>query len=90
MVAAIHHRLHSARILQAPFAKHRTQISHAAKSVIREDLHLNLGEKGAERLLGKGHSATKLEGTSEIVYGQVPFVDNEFLILATSRLKLQG
>jgi len=49
-----------------------------------------LGEKGAERLLGKGHLAAKLEGTSEIIYGQVPFVDNEFLTLATSKLKLQG
>jgi hypothetical protein len=47
-----------------------------------------LGEKGAERLLGKGHLAAKLEGAPEIVYGQVPFVSNEFLaqtvaILAT-------
>ena len=38
-----------------------------------------LGEKGAERLLGKGHLAAKLEGTPEIVFGQVPFVSNEFL-----------
>jgi S-DNA-T family DNA segregation ATPase FtsK/SpoIIIE len=38
-----------------------------------------LGEKGAERLLGKGHLAAKLEGASEIVFAQVPFVDNEFL-----------
>lgn len=33
-----------------------------------------LGEKGAERLLGKGHLAAKLEGESEIVFAQVPFV----------------
>jgi hypothetical protein len=38
-----------------------------------------LGEKGAERLLGKGHLAAKLEGAPEIIYGQVPFVDSEFL-----------
>src|SRR2546429_8405741 len=38
-----------------------------------------LGEKGAERLLGKGHLAAKLEGESEIVFGQVPFVDSDFL-----------
>jgi S-DNA-T family DNA segregation ATPase FtsK/SpoIIIE len=38
-----------------------------------------LGEKGAERLLGKGHLAAKLEGESEIIFGQVPFVDPEFL-----------
>ena len=34
-----------------------------------------LGEKGAERLLGKGHLAAKLEGESDIIYGQVPLVD---------------
>ena len=33
-----------------------------------------LGEKGAERLLGKGHLAAKLEGATAIIYGQVPFV----------------
>jgi DNA segregation ATPase FtsK/SpoIIIE, S-DNA-T family len=38
-----------------------------------------LGEKGAERLLGKGHLAAKLEGESEIIFGQVPFVGAEFL-----------
>lgn len=38
-----------------------------------------LGEKGAERLLGKGHLAAKLEGAPDIVFAQVPFVSNEFL-----------
>ena len=38
-----------------------------------------LGEKGAERLLGKGHLAAKLEGEQEITFGQVPFVDADFL-----------
>lgn len=38
-----------------------------------------LGEKGAERLLGKGHLAAKLEGEQSIIYGQVPFVDAAFL-----------
>jgi DNA segregation ATPase FtsK/SpoIIIE, S-DNA-T family len=45
-----------------------------------------LGEKGAERLLGKGHLAAKLEGAPEIVYGQVPFVSNEFLAQAVAIL----
>ena len=45
-----------------------------------------LGEKGAERLLGKGHLAAKLEGTSEIVYGQVPFVDSEFLAQTVKKI----
>jgi DNA segregation ATPase FtsK/SpoIIIE, S-DNA-T family len=33
-----------------------------------------LGEKGAERLLGRGHLLAKLEGTPSLVYAQVPFV----------------
>ena len=43
-----------------------------------------LGEKGAERLLGKGHLAAKLEGASEIIFGQVPFVDRQFLSQAVT------
>jgi DNA segregation ATPase FtsK/SpoIIIE, S-DNA-T family len=46
-----------------------------------------LGERGAERLLGKGHLAAKLEGASEIIYGQVPFVDSEFLSQMVTTLK---
>ncbi len=38
-----------------------------------------LGEKGAERLLGKGHLAAKLEGEPEIVFAQVPFVEESFI-----------
>lgn len=45
-----------------------------------------LGEKGAERLLGKGHLAAKLEGAPEIVFGQVPFVSNEFLAQVVATL----
>lgn len=33
-----------------------------------------LGEKGAEQLLGKGHMAAKLEGETDLIYAQVPFV----------------
>jgi S-DNA-T family DNA segregation ATPase FtsK/SpoIIIE len=46
-----------------------------------------LGEKGAERLLGKGHLAAKLEGESQIIFGQVPFVDGEFLSQVVLGLK---
>src|SRR5438093_11978745 len=46
-----------------------------------------LGEKGAERLLGKGHLAAKLEGVSEIIHGQVPFVDSEFLPEMVAEIK---
>ncbi len=45
-----------------------------------------LGEKGAERLLGKGHLAAKLEGIPDIVFGQVPFVSNEFLTQVVAAL----
>lgn len=38
-----------------------------------------LGEKGAERLLGKGHLLAKLEGERGVIYAQVPFVDTEFV-----------
>jgi S-DNA-T family DNA segregation ATPase FtsK/SpoIIIE len=37
-----------------------------------------LGEKGAERLLGKGHLLAKLEGEQNLIYAQVPFVDIMF------------
>jgi S-DNA-T family DNA segregation ATPase FtsK/SpoIIIE len=37
-----------------------------------------LGEKGAERLLGKGHMAAKLEGEIDIVHAQVPLIDEGF------------
>jgi S-DNA-T family DNA segregation ATPase FtsK/SpoIIIE len=38
-----------------------------------------LGEKGAERLLGKGHLCAKLEGEAGLIYAQVPFVPAETL-----------
>ena len=48
-----------------------------------------LGEKGAERLLGKGHLAAKLEGASEIIFGQVPYVSSDFLAQVVTALKDQ-
>jgi S-DNA-T family DNA segregation ATPase FtsK/SpoIIIE len=38
-----------------------------------------LSEKGAERLLGKGHLLAKLEGERGLIYAQVPLVDIEFV-----------
>jgi S-DNA-T family DNA segregation ATPase FtsK/SpoIIIE len=38
-----------------------------------------LGDKGAEKLLGKGHLLAKLEGESSLVYAQVPFASATFL-----------
>ena len=49
-----------------------------------------LGEKGAERLLGKGHLAAKLEGEQGIVFGQVPFVQGAFLSQVVDVLKAPG
>src|SRR5206468_685147 len=46
-----------------------------------------LSEKGAERLLGKGHLAAKLEGESVIIFGQVPFVDSDFLCEMVAEIK---
>lgn len=37
-----------------------------------------LGDKGAERLLGKGHLLAKLEGERNLSFAQVPFVDPNF------------
>jgi S-DNA-T family DNA segregation ATPase FtsK/SpoIIIE len=45
-----------------------------------------LGEKGAERLLGKGHIAAKLEGEPQIVFGQVPFVEDSFISSVVSAM----
>ena len=38
-----------------------------------------LGEKGAERLLGKGHMIIKAEGESGLSYVQVPFASETFV-----------
>lgn len=38
-----------------------------------------LGERGAERLLGRGHLLAKLEGTYGLTYAQVPFASPEFI-----------
>jgi len=46
-----------------------------------------LGEKGAEHLLGKGHLAAKLEGQAGIIFGQVPFVETDFLTAMVTLLR---
>ncbi len=43
-----------------------------------------LGERGAERLLGKGHLLAKLEGETSLIYAQVPFVEGDFMERAVS------
>jgi DNA segregation ATPase FtsK/SpoIIIE-like protein len=47
-----------------------------------------LGEKGAERLLGRGHMLAKLEAERDLCFAQVPLVDPEFadeVVAATIR-----
>ena len=40
---------------------------------------LALGERGAERLLGKGHLLARLEGEQDLIYAQVPFTSERFI-----------
>ncbi|WP_336784695.1 FtsK/SpoIIIE domain-containing protein [Paenibacillus sp. MMO-177] len=44
---------------------------------------ISLGEKGAEKLLGKGHLAARLQGEAGLIYGQVPFLSGDSLNLLT-------
>ncbi|MEC0238375.1 FtsK/SpoIIIE domain-containing protein [Paenibacillus dokdonensis] len=37
---------------------------------------ISLGEKGAEKLLGKGHMVARLQGEAGLIYAQVPFLSN--------------
>jgi S-DNA-T family DNA segregation ATPase FtsK/SpoIIIE len=46
-----------------------------------------VGEKGAERLLGKGDVAVKLEGEDEIITAQVPFITPQEIETIVSSLK---
>jgi S-DNA-T family DNA segregation ATPase FtsK/SpoIIIE len=45
-----------------------------------------LGEKGAERLLGKGHAAVKLEGEEGIITAQVPFITTDEIEAIVNRI----
>ncbi len=38
-----------------------------------------LGERGAERLLGRGHMLARLEGESALIYAQAPFASEAFI-----------
>lgn len=46
-----------------------------------------LGEKGAERLLGRGHLAANLEGHTGLVYGQVPLISSEEISQIVSAIR---
>jgi len=51
---------------------------------------LALGDRGAERLLGRGHLLAKLEGQPSLVYGQVPFAAPEELDALVRMLRHDG
>lgn len=46
-----------------------------------------LGQKGAERLLGRGHLAARLSGESDIIYAQVPLLSDEDFPLVAEAIK---
>ena len=46
-----------------------------------------LGERGAERLLGKGHLAAKLDGETSVITAQVPMIRREELEKIVGLLK---
>lgn len=45
-----------------------------------------LGERGAERLLGKGHLLIRAEGEPGLIYAQVPFASESFILDVVSAL----
>jgi S-DNA-T family DNA segregation ATPase FtsK/SpoIIIE len=45
-----------------------------------------LGEKGAEKLLGRGHLIARLQGEPNLIYGQVPFISNKGIEEVTNLL----
>jgi len=48
---------------------------------------ISLGEKGAEKLLGKGHLAARLQGEAGLIYAQVPYLSNEDIKNISETLK---
>lgn len=49
-----------------------------------------LGEKGAERLLGRGHMLARLEGESALVYAQAPFASETFIESVVAAIVAEG
>jgi len=45
-----------------------------------------LGDRGAERLLGRGHLLAKLEGVRDLCYAQVPFAEPAFIDAAVAAI----
>lgn len=51
---------------------------------------ISLGEKGAERLLGRGHLLARLEGESALVYSQAPFASEAFIEGVVAAILAEG
>lgn len=49
-----------------------------------------LGERGAERLLGKGHMIIRAEGEQGLIYAQVPFASEVFIAEVVEALQSQN
>ncbi|NRQ17691.1 FtsK/SpoIIIE domain-containing protein [Ensifer sesbaniae] len=47
-----------------------------------------LGERGAERLLGKGHMIVRAEGEQGLIYAQVPFASEKFVSEVVEAIEL--
>ena len=54
------------------------QSPHSTRRISEGTSEIALGEKGAERLLGKGHMLAKLEGERNLCFAQVPLVIAQF------------
>lgn len=48
-----------------------------------------LGEEGAEYLLGHGHLVARLDGVQGLLYGQVPFAEQEFVDRVVASIRLE-
>jgi len=46
-----------------------------------------LGEEGAERLLGRGHLAARLQGEDRIIYAQVPILSPDQMALTVAAIR---
>jgi S-DNA-T family DNA segregation ATPase FtsK/SpoIIIE len=46
-----------------------------------------LGRKGADCLLGRGHLAARLSGEPDVIYAQVPFLQDEEFSLVVEAIK---
>jgi S-DNA-T family DNA segregation ATPase FtsK/SpoIIIE len=46
-----------------------------------------LGERGAERLLGKGHLLAKLDGEHGLIFAQVPFATPDEIVDMVDRIQ---